>query len=39
MNCGDLAEGKSWTYVAKKPGEIAYICRLHPVMHAVVVVK
>jgi len=39
IESGDLAEGKSWTYVASKPGEIAYICRLHPVMHATIVVK
>ena len=39
IESGDLAEGKSWSTVAKKPGEIAYICRLHPVMHATVVVK
>ena len=36
---GDLGQDKSWAYVAKKPGEIAYICRLHPVMHGVLVVK
>ena len=39
IESGDLTQGKSWTYVAQKPGEIAYICRLHPVMHATVVVK
>ena len=39
IESGDLTEGKSWTYVAKKPGGIAYICRLHPVMRATVVVK
>jgi plastocyanin len=39
IESGDLAEGKNWTYVAKKPGEIAYICRLHPVMRGTLVVK
>ena len=39
IESGDLGQGKSWTYVAKTKGEIAYICRLHPVMHAVLVVK
>jgi plastocyanin len=35
----DLTQGKSWTWVARKPGEIAYICRLHPVMRGMLVVK
>ena len=39
IESGDLAEGKSWSMVAKQKGEIAYICRLHPVMKGVVVVK
>jgi plastocyanin len=39
IESGDLAEAKSWTYIAKKSGEIAYICRLHPVMRGAVVVK
>ena len=39
IESGDLAEGKSFTYVAKRQGEIAYICRLHPVMHGLLVVK
>ena len=39
IESGDLTEGKSWSMVAKKPGEIAYLCRLHPVMRAVLVVK
>ena len=39
LESGDLAEGKSWSMVAKEKGEIAYICRLHPVMKGVVVVK
>ena len=39
VESGDLAEGKKFTLVAKQRGEIAYICRLHPVMRGVVVVK
>jgi plastocyanin len=39
IESGDLAEGKSFGLVPKKPGEIAYICRLHPVMHGLVIVK
>ena len=39
IESGDLGEGKTFTYVAKNPGEIAYICRLHPVMHGTIVVK
>jgi plastocyanin len=39
IESGDLPQGKSWSYVPRKKGEIAYICRLHPVMHATVVVK
>jgi plastocyanin len=39
IESGDLAEGKSWSYIARKPGELAYVCRLHPVMRAVLVVK
>jgi plastocyanin len=39
IESGDLAEGKSFTLVAREKGEIAYICRLHPLMRAVVVVK
>jgi plastocyanin len=39
IESGDLAEGRSWSLVAKQKGEIAYICRLHPMMRAVVVVK
>jgi len=39
IESGDLNEGKTFTYIARKPGEIAYICRLHPVMHGTIVVK
>ena len=39
IESGDLAQGKSWPYLARKTGQIDYICRLHPVMHGTVVVK
>ena len=39
IESGDLVEEKSWTDVARTRGEIAYICRLHPVMRGALVVK
>ena len=39
IESGELQTGKSFKLVARKPGEIDYICRLHPVMKGVVVVK
>ena len=39
IESGELGENKTFTYVPKKRGEIAYICRLHPVMHGTIVVK
>jgi plastocyanin len=39
IESGDLGQDKSWSYVAKKPGEVAYICRLHPMMRAVLIVR
>jgi plastocyanin len=39
IESGDLGEGKSFSYLAKRTGEIPYICRLHPVMKGIVVVK
>ena len=39
IESGELAQGKSWTYVARRKGEIAYTCRLHPVMHGRLIVK
>lgn len=39
MESGELVQGRSWTYVARKKGEIDYICRLHPVMHGTLIVK
>ena len=39
VESGELQTGRSFRLVARKPGEIDYICRLHPVMKGVVVVK
>ena len=39
VESGDLAQDKSWTWTASGKGEMAYICRLHPTMRAVVIVK
>ncbi len=39
VESGDLPPGKSWRFVARKKGEMPYICRLHPVMNGVLVVK
>jgi len=39
VESGDLAPNKSWRFVARKKGEMHYICRLHPVMKAVLVIK
>jgi plastocyanin len=39
LESGDLASSHSWKLVARKKGEIDYICRLHPVMRGVIVVK
>ena len=39
VESGDLAPNKSWRFVARKKGEMNYICRLHPVMKGVLVVR
>jgi plastocyanin len=39
VESGDLAPNKSFRFVARKKGEIRYICRLHPVMKGVLLVK
>lgn len=39
VESGDLTPGKTFRFVAKNKGEMPYICRLHPVMKGVVVVK
>jgi len=39
VESGELATNKRFRLVAKKKGEMPYICRLHPVMKGVLVVK
>ena len=39
VESGEIAPNKSWRFVAKKKGEMPYICRLHPVMKGVLVVR
>jgi plastocyanin len=39
VESGEIAPGKSWRFVAKKKGEMPYICRIHPTMKATLVVK
>src|SRR3954451_14247544 len=39
VESGDLQTGKRFKLVARNKGEMNYICRLHPVMKGVVVVK
>lgn len=34
-----VAAGQSWTYVARKPGEFAYVCTLHPGMKGTLLVQ
>ena len=39
VESGDLAQDRTWSFVAREKGEMAYLCRLHPMMRGVVVVK
>src|SRR4051812_28572716 len=39
VESGDLAQGKRWTFTAKRRGEMDYICRLHPGMHGTLIIK
>jgi plastocyanin len=39
VESGDLAPSKSFRLVARKRGEMLYICRLHPVMKGMLVVR
>lgn len=32
FDSGEIAEGKSWTYVARAKGTFPYICTIHPDM-------
>jgi len=36
---GNLAQGADGRYVAREPGTADYICTLHPLMHATLVIK
>jgi plastocyanin len=39
VESGDLAPNQTFRFVAKKKGDMPYICRLHPVMKGLLVVK
>jgi plastocyanin len=39
IESGDLGQGKRWKYVARRKGEIKYLCRLHPGMQGLIAVK
>ena len=39
VESGEIAPNKSWRFVAKKKGEMPYICRIHPTMKSTLVVK
>ena len=39
VESGELAEGKTFRFVAKNKGAMHYVCRLHPVMKGMVIVK
>ncbi len=39
LESGDLGQNQSFRFVARSKGEMKYICRLHPVMRGVVVVR
>lgn len=38
FDSGGLDSGESWSHVFASPGTFAYVCALHPVMRATVVV-
>ena len=35
----EIKPGESWSYKAQQPGDLAYVCTLHPTMKATVHVK
>ena len=39
FDSGSIDSQQQWQYVAKKPGEYAYSCTLHPTMKAKLVVQ
>lgn len=39
VESGAIAPGAGWKLVAQRPGEMRYVCRFHPTMKAVLLVK
>jgi plastocyanin len=39
VDSGVIAANGKWTFTAKRKGEMPYICRLHPTMKGMLVVK
>jgi plastocyanin len=39
LESGTIAPGARWTFVVKKPGKLAYICRFHPGMRGELIVQ
>ena len=39
FDSGSVAAGKSWSHVARKPGEFAYVCTFHPGMKGTLIVQ
>lgn len=39
FDSGSIPAGKSWSYVAREPGEYAYVCTLHPGMKGTLIVR
>jgi plastocyanin len=39
LESGQIDHAKRWSYKAGKPGEIPYVCRFHPGMRGILVVK
>ena len=39
FDSGNIAPGKSWTFVAGKPGTYTYICTIHPNMKGTLTVQ
>jgi plastocyanin len=39
FDSGEIAAGRSWSWVATAPGTYEYVCAYHPAMRAVIVVQ
>ncbi len=39
VESGAIAPGASWKLVVRRSGEMSYVCRFHPTMKALLVVK